>query len=166
MKFASHLTSPRPDRSAARRGVMLLEMLIAIGMLAIFLVLAGKLFSTTLRLTHASHTATKDVALFESCVAALRRDAWSAAEMTALPHGGVRIRPGGRAGATIDWSADNDGALVRRTEGTTVPNARRWPGMGTTLTLQPDGAGGLLVRAGDDEVRLVSQVVLAGGRQP
>ena len=148
----------------ARRGVMLIEMLITIGLVAIFLVVAGKLFSTTLRLTHSSQSAASNVAAFESCVAALRRDAWGAAETVLMPGVGVRITLGD--GAVISWSADDDGALVRRIEGTSAPIARRWPGLGATVTLQPDGAGGLLVRAGDDEVRLVSQLGLAGGRLP
>ena len=160
------MTIARPRR---RHGMMLVEMLITIGVIALFLVLAGKLFTTTLRLTHASQRVAKDVALIDSCVAALRRDAWGAAEMTAIAGGGVRITQGD--GAIFLWSADHDGALVRRTEGTSASDSRRWPGLGTTVTLQPDAGGGggggvLTVRAGEVELRLLSQVALAGGREP
>ncbi|MDQ3440400.1 MAG: hypothetical protein M3478_08645 [Planctomycetota bacterium] len=144
-----------------RRGVMLLEMLITIGVIAIFLVVAGKLFTTTLRLTHASQSAAKDIAIFESCVAALRRDVWGAAEMTAPAEGGVLIKRGD--GASVTWSAEGDGALVRRgVDETSAEVARRWPGMAAKVSLHPDAAG-LVVRAAgdDDELRLISQVLVA-----
>lgn len=148
------MTTHRPPR---RRGLMLLEMLITIGVFAIFLVLAGKLFAATLRLTHSSNIAARDMAAFESCVAALRRDAWDAVETTSLGGSGVRIRRGD--GRTITWSEDDQGALVRSDEaGAEV--ARRWLGMGAKITVHANAAG-LLVRASGDELRLVSQVLLA-----
>lgn len=138
-----------------RRGVMLLEMLITIGLLAIFLVLAGKLFATTLRLTHAWSAAAREVAAYESCVAALRRDVWGAVDVTApAGGGGMRITRG--EGTPITWSAEQDGALVRQ-EGAAV---QRWPGLGAKVALHPD-PDGMRLRAGEDELRLTSQVLLA-----
>lgn len=148
---------PRP-----RRGFLLVEMLIAIGMIGIFIIVSGKLFSTTLRLTHASQAATAGAATFESSARALRRDVWGAAEITVLPGGGVIIRQGD--GASISWRAEDDGALVRRDEAA-HPSVQRWPEMGTKVTLQPDRAG-LVVRTGEGEMLLVSQVLLSHGSKP
>ncbi len=144
------------------RGFLLVEMLITIGMIGIFIVVSGKLFATTLRLTHASHVAAGGVATFESSVRTLRRDVWGAAEITALPKGGMLIRQGD--GASIIWTAEDDGALVRRDEAL-PPARRRWPGLGAKLTLHPH-SGGLVVRAGDEEMLLVSQMLVAQAGKP
>lgn len=148
------------DRPARRRGVMLLEMLITIGLIAIFIVMAGKLFTTTLRLTRTSNDAASDVSAYESSVAALRRDAWGAAEVTALPKGGgIRVA---RSDATaVTWSTDDEGALVRQ-EGQSV---QRWPGVGGKVSLHAV-SGGVLVRAGEDELRLTSEVLLSRKAAP
>ena len=138
-----------------RRGVMLLEMLITIGLLAIFIALAAKLFTTTLRLTQTSNEASRTVAAYESAVAALRRDAWGANEVAALPEqGGLRVTRGD--GSAVTWSIDDDSAMVRR-EGQSV---LCWPEVGAKVSVHPDPAG-ILVRAGEDEIRLTSELLLA-----
>lgn len=144
------------------RGYLLVEMLITIGMIGIFIIVSGKLFATALRLTHGSHTAAGGVATYESAVAALRRDVWRATEATAGPEGAIVLRQGDCV--AISWSAGDDGALVRRDEAN-PPAARRWPGMAMKLTLHPHG-GGVIVRAGEDELLLVSQVRIAHARKP
>jgi Tfp pilus assembly protein FimT len=137
---------------------MLFEMLITIGLIAIFIALAAKLFTTTLRLTQTSNEASRTVAAYESAVAALRRDAWGASEFVALPEqGAVRITRGD--GSAVTWSIDNDdddNAMVRR-EGQSV---LRWPEVGAKVSVHPDPAG-ILVRAGEDEIRLTSELLLA-----
>ena len=144
----------RPRGVFERAGFSLLEMLITIGLVAIFIVLAGKLFTTTLRLTRTSNDAARTVSAYEASVAALRRDAWGATEVTALPEGGgVRVARGDAEAVT--WSSDGEGALVRR-EGQSV---QRWPEVGAKLTLHPDDAG-VLVRGDEDELRLASEVLL------
>ncbi len=150
-------------RSCRYRGVLLVEMLVAIGLLGLFILVSGKLFSTTLRLTHASHTATGTVAAFESCVRALRSDVWSATEMMPLAGGGMRIVRGD--GAVISWTTDADGALTRRGDDSHPEPERRWPALSKRLTMHPD-AGGLIVRALDGEIYLISPVMLARAGAP
>jgi hypothetical protein len=139
-----------------RRGVMLFEMLITIGLIAIFIALAGKLFTTTLRLTQTSDEASRTVAAYESALAALRRDAWGASEVVALPEqGGLRVTRGD--GSAVTWSIDNDDDAMVRREGQSI---LRWPGVGAKASVHPDPAG-ILVRAGEDEIRLTSELLLA-----
>ena len=142
-------------------GVTLVEMLIAIGLVAIFIAMAGKLFTTTLRLTQRSNDAARDVAAYESCASALRRDAWGAVEVVALTDGGGGVRVVRGDGTAVTWGKDEEGAMVRR-EGESV---LRWPGVAAKVTLHPDPAG-ILLRAGADEIRLTSQVLLARREAP
>jgi len=136
---------------------MLLEMLITIGLVAIFLVLAGKLFTTTLRLTHTSNEAARDAAAFESCVAALRRDVWGAVEVVSTSEGKLSVLRGDKT--IVTWGRDEEGAMVRRSGEASAETVQRWPDVGVKVSLRPDPAG-LIVRSGDDELRLASQVLL------
>jgi hypothetical protein len=133
---------------------MLFEMLITIGLLAIFIALAAKLFTTTLRLTQRSNDVARDVAAYESAMAAQRRDAWGARDVVALPEQGwLRVTRGD--GSAVTWSIDDENAMVRR-EGESV---LRWPEVGAKVSVHPDPAG-ILVRGGGDEIRLTSELLL------
>ena len=145
-------------RAIHRRGLMLVEMLIVIGILAAFILVAGKLFTTTLRMTQTSHESSADVAAYESFARVIRRDAWGAAEVSALPQGGIAIKRGD--GVVINWLADDGGAVVRRTGDNREPELR-WPGLGGKVRLVADPAG-VVVRSGDAGSRFASQLKLAG----
>ena len=146
------------------RGIALVEMLVAIGLIAVFLVISARLFTTTIRLSRQSHDAEERIARFDSAVRMLRADAWGAAEMSVDAKGALRVA---RDGTSAVWRADETGALLRtETIGSDPPREQRWPDLGGRLTFRVEGP--ILVVAGDErsgragELRLVSQVRLAG----
>jgi len=151
-------------RTGRAHGIALVEMLIAIGLIAVFLIISARLFTTTIRLSRQSHDAEERIARFDSAVRMLRSDVWGAAEMTGDAKGVLTIA---RDATSIVWRADETGALVRsETVGTHPPREQRWPDLGGRLTFRVEGP--VLVVAGDErsgragELRLVSQVRLAG----
>ena len=70
------MTPPSPGR---RRAFTIPELLFAIGILAIFALAATRLFHATIRTGHAAAQQQDAANSFDSAVAALRGDAWSAA---------------------------------------------------------------------------------------
>ena len=151
-------------RTRRGRGIALVEMLIAIGLIAMFLIISARLFTTTIRLSRQSHDAEERIARFDSAVRMLRADAWGAANMSVDAKGVLTVA---RDRTSAVWRADETGALVRsETAGNDLLREQRWPDLGGSLNFQVEGP--VLVVAGDErsgragELRLVSQVRLAG----
>src|SRR5688500_8207016 len=93
-----------------RRGSWLVELLIVIGLIAAFLIVSARLFTTTMRLSQQSVESEARVARLDSAVRMLRADAWGASAMY-LDNGGVLMLE--VDGRSIAWGSDADGALTR-----------------------------------------------------
>lgn len=155
------MTTRRRPRA---RGFVLVELLIAIGLLVVFMIIAARLFTAMIRLSQQSAEAETRVARIDSAIRMLRADAWGATEMSVDPGGTLTI---GDAQNSVVWHSDEAGAMSRTEKiGGSSPRAQAWPELGGQLRFRVEGP--VLVVAGDErsgragELRLVSQVRLAG----
>ena len=178
-----HRLSRRLSRRA--RGFMLFEMLVALGLLAAFALIAVKLMTTSIKLSHDAAEADSRAVRFESALAVLRADAWNAVKFELPAPGTARLTRGD--GSTAVWSADAEGGLSRTlsaADGRGYPESRAWgslpPGLtfeqadGVLLLVQPArakrprgsrGEANLAAPAEPRRVPLLSQVNLARGKE-
>lgn len=138
-----------------RRGIFLINMLMAIGLMGAFVIVAERVFRLSL-LTSARAAASQDVAVrLERATDVLRADVWAAAAMQAEPKGGA-VTLTDATGHTIEWSTEaQSGDLVRRGEN----QERRWPAL--DLTFRADN-GLLSVSSKSAEVAVMRR---AGGER-
>lgn len=85
----------------ARRGFTLFEMLVALGMMPIFFLLAGQVFVFTISTFHKTAQHLNEMATSEATFRQLRQDIWTASRLT-LTHG-RDLRCGYRHGGKIHW---------------------------------------------------------------
>jgi hypothetical protein len=129
------MKGPHRHRHRSRpRGFMLFEMLIALGVLAAFALIAVKLLTTSLRLAHDAGAARDRALRFESAVGVLRADVWGAAGVELPAPGTARITLGD--GSIAVWSADAQGALSRTL---TAPAGDGYPDRLEWAALAPPG---------------------------
>ena len=137
-------------------GFALTEMLVLLGLLGVVALAGGRLFESLIRLNRASAEAANAAASFDSMTQSLRRDAWSATELS-ITHSAARLRSGP---TTVNWMIAD--AVICRDDGYTT---RRWPiTVGASLSI--DGPALVLRLAdtnGGSEIRFVSHVKLLAG---
>ena len=152
--------------TARRRasGLMLVELLIAIGLIGVFMIVSARLFTTMIRLSQQSHETEARIARFDSAIRMLRGDAWSATEISLDAAGGLTFADGEKS---VVWRSDDAGTMLRsETINGTVPRVQNWPELGGRLQFRAEGP--VLVIVADEhsgrggELRIVSQVRLAG----
>jgi Tfp pilus assembly protein PilX len=154
-------------RHRRNRGILLFEILIVLALLAVFLIVSARLFTSMIRLSRQASDAEDRMARFDSAVRMLRSDAWGAAEMSVDAGEALTLSTdGGR----IEWRSDEPSALTRimtASDGTT--RQQRWPELGGRLRFRVEGP--VLIVAGDErsgragEMHLTSQVQLAGAQR-
>ncbi len=136
-----------------RRAFTIPELLLAIGVLAIFAAAAAQLFHATFRVSHATAQRQDAAASFDAALAAIRDDAWVATEIAAPDPATAKL--GG-----VTWSVKE--TTLTRDPGDGRP-PRKWPAPnGLTFATENDGVVLLLrVPAGTGErggdVRMISQ---------
>jgi len=153
-------------RHCRARGVMLVEVLMAISLLVIFMIVAARQFHTIIRLSQQTSEAEARLASYDSAIRVLRADAWGAADVSVDKAEAVTLR--GTDGTSVVWRSDEVGALIRAetTAKDAPPRTQAWPELGGRLRFRVEGP--VLVVAGDErtgragELRLISQVRLAG----
>jgi hypothetical protein len=141
------------SRRRPRRGIFLINILMAIGLMGAFVIIAERVFRLSL-LTTARAAATQDTAVrLERATDVLRGDVWTSASVQANPAGSsVTIKD--PAGHTIEWRTEPEtGDLLRTAEN----HERRWPAL--NLTFRND-AGVLSVSSKSTEVAVFRR---AGG---
>jgi hypothetical protein len=143
----------------------MIEMMVAVGLFTVFSVVAFRLISTTLRIGSEVNRVEIAHRSFDSALARLRQDAWSA---TAVDVGGTSASTLdlGPDGGSVTWSVAADGSLVRTlTVAGAYPERQSWIGAGEGATFQAEPAGLVIVvrdRGHDNGTyRLASQVLLA-----
>lgn len=155
------------DRRAAR-GMLLLDMLIGLSLLAAFSLVAARLLSTTLRVSSDATRISGNLSRFDNAVAWLRADVWGAREVQIGGPQAFTVRPA--SGPDVMWQVDAEGTLSRMSlSDVGAPEERRWPEAGAGLGFEWDGVG-LTVRETVDaadrgvEMRLISQLPLAAAK--
>jgi prepilin-type N-terminal cleavage/methylation domain-containing protein len=138
-----------------RRAFTIPELLLAIGVLAIFSAAATQLFHVTFRVSHATAERQDAAASFETAVAAMRDDAWVAAEIAAPDPATAKL-------GKVTWSV-KETTLTRDAGDGRAP--RTWPApKGMTFATENEGVALLLrvpadagARGRGGDVRMISQ---------
>ena len=116
-------------KSRRHRAFSLVEILIVLGLFGLIALAGGRLFNASVRLSHDSSEAANAAASFDSLLAMLRADAWSANAMQIEKAGAVAMLK--LETSTVTWSV-TDGVLAR-SDGRT---SRAWPiGPGATFSV-------------------------------
>ena len=134
----------RRNRRRPRRGVFIMNMLVTLGLMAGFVIVAERLFRLTVMTVSKSTAGQEDALRLERALDVLRADVWGAAKVEPGANGStVRVTDAGQA--TVEWRTEGDGGDVVRVAGA---EERRWP----ELRLAFRAEGGLLTvtRGGRD----------------
>jgi hypothetical protein len=125
-----------------RRGIFLVNILMAIGLLAAFVIVAERVFRLSL-LTTSRVAAQQDVAgRLERATDVMRADVWGASKVEVKGPGVVVSDADGRA---VEWRTEGEsGDLVRVAGG----DERRWPGLGLTFRFE-DGVLSVAGKSGE-----------------
>ena len=107
--FAAHMA---PGTRARRAGFSIMEMVLAMAMLAVFGLAASQLFSTSTRAASDAARVTRDQHAAETMLGLLRDDVWSAGEIK-VRDGAVAVLSGPATGSTT-WTLHADGIVTRR----------------------------------------------------
>ena len=145
----------RRNRRRPRRGVFIMNMLITLGLMAGFVIVAERLFRLTVMTVSKSTAGQEDALRLERALDVLRADVWGAAKVEPGANGStVRVTDAGQA--TVEWRTEGEGGDVVRVAG---QDERRWP----ELKLAFRSEGGLLtVARGGRDVAVLRRA--GGGR--
>jgi prepilin-type N-terminal cleavage/methylation domain-containing protein len=143
-------------RRRLESGFTITELLIALGVLALFAVAATQLFYATMRLSRTSAERQDAASQFDSAVGALRADVWSAGEIAAPDSSTARV-------GNVTWTVKDH--TLTRDAGDSEPQ-RRWEvPPGVTFAAEPAALVLRVARSPGEpggDVRMVSQsLVLA-----
>ncbi len=123
---------PSEKSSMKRRGYMLMELVVYVALLAMFTLIASKLFITCMRLAQDTRKTQDAIWRFDGAIRQLRQDVWSSNHIKSQNKESVLLeQPNGPA---IHWYVDEDKTLVRRVEKEPAPLPQRWPGGKETIT--------------------------------
>jgi type II secretory pathway component PulJ len=147
---------------------MLWDVLIALGLLAVFLTVTTKILQATMRIPHRANELETLATRFDGVVEQLRRDAWNSTAVSAVDQDGksVRIERAGDGEPSVTWAIDDAGTVSR-----TEKDTQTWPGVAKGMTFQIDGPVLILVEPPDDRgegrrIPLASAVSLARQGRP
>jgi type II secretory pathway pseudopilin PulG len=150
------------------RGFTMIAMMVAIGLLGVFAVVATHLMQTTMKLYREAGSADAYARGVESATRLLRADAWAARRVTVAGEHSVTLeRDDARS---VVWQVDAEGNLLRTPAGVaeTIDPPARWPEIGRRMSFASDGTC-LLVRGMDrgadraGGIRMTSQVMVSQG---
>jgi hypothetical protein len=100
----------------------LFEMMVALGLLATFALVATKVLTTSTHVTYEATGAQNRALRFESVVGGLRRDVWRATRVEVPSATTVRLTHADGSG--VVWTAEAGGGLARTR---TAPDGRGYP---------------------------------------
>jgi type II secretory pathway component PulJ len=151
-------------RTLKRRAAFTLyEVLVTLGLTTIFLGIAGELFNANFKVIGKTEVLSRQTAQIDSAVFRLRRDVWSAGQITLNNPNSVDLTD--PSGSKVSWQVLSSGA-VQRTDAaghtTTWTLAAPWAFSADDSSLSVSDAKS----SGAKSVRLVSQVLLARRSAP
>jgi prepilin-type N-terminal cleavage/methylation domain-containing protein len=147
-------------RHASRHsGFSIPEILVALGLLVIFMAMTGPLFRSVFQTTSEAAKTSDRSAQLDAAVNAIRRDVWDSRAILLKDPRHVEMTASD--GHMVFWNLSPDGTIKRQAGG-----AASWgPGKGK-FTFSADQMSVTLAEeksSGPQGVRLISQVLLAGG---
>jgi prepilin-type N-terminal cleavage/methylation domain-containing protein len=146
----------RARRPRDRSGFWLLEVLIALSLIATVALIATKTLHSSLRATHRAETVQTQIAQWEQAISTLRRDAWHSRDIAVPTPESAVIRRGD--GAVASWNAGDAGVLERVvTHERRRAERMRWTELGRSVRFERSPAGDLIVTGeaeGQPPVRL------------
>jgi prepilin-type N-terminal cleavage/methylation domain-containing protein len=147
-------------RTCRSRGFTIAEITCTLSLLAIFSLVAGRVFFGVTTMVRQTEAAESRISAYESATAQLRRDAWSASRIEVPDAAHARLT--GPGGKTITWAIGPAGAMVR-SDGAGRPGT--WSGAAPNLRFEAAPASLGLADLGADAAaaQFPSQVILGGG---
>jgi prepilin-type N-terminal cleavage/methylation domain-containing protein len=158
-------------RTCGCRAFTLIEVLTALVLLAAFSLLAMRFLVSAMSMIKGAQQTHEATVRFDAATAALRADVWNGQRMTLSE--GKRLTVVQDRGRTVEWRIDDQGTIhrVEREAGAMpgVSASREWKELGRGVSFEVDSPA-LVVRSSGaaapaGEVRMVSQVQVAGGAQ-
>ena len=140
------------QRRLRRGGFMIVQMLVVLGLMAAFVVVAERVFRLSMQTSARAASEQEDLLRLERAMTALRADVWRA-EKLEIDKSNVHVSG---EGLDVTWRTGADGE-VRRIEG---EDEQKWPGLG--LEFERQGPWLVVRRAGAD-VALLRQAAEAKG---
>lgn len=141
-------------RKRHRRGIFLVNILMAIGLLAAFVIVAERVFRLSILTTTRVAMAEDSAGRLERATGVLRADVWGAGKVESKD---ARLLVTDADGRAIEWRTDAEtGDLVRVAGG----DERRWPGLGLTFRFE----NGLVSVAGKSGEVAVMRRAAGGAR--
>jgi len=94
-----------------RRGFTLPELLVSLSLLAVFGLVAGRVFSSSMKTVYHSNQSHATLSQFDNSLSQLRRDVWDAQKVQAADSSHLQLTDGD--GGSILWSVGAEGAVTR-----------------------------------------------------
>jgi type II secretory pathway component PulJ len=134
-------------RQPPRRAFMIVQMLIVLGLMGAFVIVADRVFRLSVQTSARAATEQEDLLRLEQAMTALRADVWQAAKVEMPDKTNVHVTA---EGADVTWQTLPDGDL-KRTEKVTE---QQWTGV--NLSFERQGAWLVVTRRGA-EIALLRQ---------
>ena len=140
------------------RGFTMTEMIGVLGLMAVLLFLATRLFHTSVRYAHQSAEAGSEANRIEAIVMKFHNDAWTATTASASGVELTLTEPGERV---AKWSVAADGTLSRSVQqGKRTTEQQRWPEIAKGWSFSINGPEIVVKDPLAGELRLVMQLKL------
>ena len=147
------------------RGFSVTEMLVVIGIFAVFALVATRLMHTTIRVGHDAGYAQIAATSFDAAGRTMRRDVWSARQVAVKNDGSLTLSMSD--GTSVDWSVDDGGTFTRSVKS---ERPQKWETKAAGATIAAAGPA-VVIRLPETktsrggELRFTSQLMLAGRMQ-
>jgi hypothetical protein len=109
-------------RRRARGGLMLVQMLITLGLMGAFAVVADRVFVLSIKTASKAAKEQEELIRLEQAIGVLRADLWSAAKVEVPDK--MRLRITGKDAGPAEWKTGAAGELIRLQD----KEQRRWTG--------------------------------------
>jgi hypothetical protein len=146
---------------------MLWDVLIALGLVAVFLTVTTRILHATMRIPYRANELEALATRFDGSVERLRRDMWHSTALAAVGQDSrsVRIERGGGE-PPVTWAIDDAGTISR-----TEKDKQIWPAVAKGMTFKVDGPVLILIEPPDArgegrQIPLASAVSLARQGRP
>jgi type II secretory pathway component PulJ len=147
-----------------RRGYLLIEMMVVIGLLAMVGGMAIGIARWSLTYMHSTETAGSRTAALDQAIGQLRGDVWRAGSMRRTDRQTLQVDVDG---TSVIWRLDTNGSISRTDNGPT----RRWEAGVSGASFAIDGHSAHMIVPDTDESRggtisMMSQLMLLGATHP